>query len=189
VHGFGISAALRCTAVSAFLAIIALPVPGMAAEKAFHIGTTSVFATGNSSDLGGLLLDDVGASGFYINFILPADYKANSTVRMVFTGRAATPVPCSVQFDASTLVRSRKNVASSEDDFGIRPKGGSETMEFTQPNVTVAKTYLLKPTQFFNGQKPGDIILVSMRRDATLPSDTCGNIGVTGIEIRYETKK
>jgi len=162
--------------------------PASAGEKSFFVGTTGVTWSGSTDFNGAIKLNTGGDNYFGFNFQLPADYKPNSTVRIVFYGETSNILPCAIWFAPSEMSRSRKGETISFSLAGMRPKGG-KTMKFTEEYVTAAKTFLLKPGSDFSGQKPGDFIWLQVRRNPAQASDTCSAVYITGILIRYTTPK
>jgi hypothetical protein len=132
-------------------------------------------------------LPNAGLPGFNITFALPGDYARNRTVRIVFYLTAGV-APCDIQLVPSNLVRRRIGFNTVHDLSGLQPADGSMTIHF--PDVTViGKTFELKPSVGFPGQRKGDLIVLGLQRQAEAPADTCsGSAFVQGIDIRYPLK-
>jgi hypothetical protein len=160
--------------------------PASAARSSFAISTSNLTTIGGGTNEYGVWLGISGLSGFYFDFILPADYKPGSTVKIFMnlmtpaSGCAALVVPDGVR-------RGRRGEVAVADAAGLIGADGTYAADFGDPFVVLRKAYRLKPTGAFPGQKPGDYIAVLMRRDADGVGDTCAaDVAVWGITVDYK---
>jgi hypothetical protein len=130
--------------------------------------------------------DSVGIHGFFLNLVLPQDYKADAKVRIVVYLTTGVAKPCNMVFEPQTLARWRPGVAPSIFSTGLAPVDGSNLVAFPN-NKVVGKVFTVsRDPAFPGGQRPGDALRIGLGREGGHVSDTCnGTVQAPAIDIRY----
>jgi hypothetical protein len=129
---------------------------------------------------------DPGVAGFFLNFVLPADYSTNEKVRISVYFTTSAAKPCSIVFRRQTFARWRPGVAPSIFSTGLNPTDGSDIVAFSDSRVVQKAFTMKRDPAFTGGQRPGDAIRIGLGREGTEPGDTCnGAVQIPAIDIRY----
>jgi len=130
---------------------------------------------------------DPGIHGFFLNLILPQDYKADAKVRIVVYLTTSVAKPCNMVFEPELLRRWRPGVAPGMFSTGIASADGSNLVAFPNNNKVVRKVFtVVRDPAFPGGQRPGDALRIGLGRTGGHASDTCdGIVQVPAIDIRY----
>jgi len=161
-------------------------VPALAANTSFSIPIPAISLSGGATATGFISLSGSVVSGFSINFVLPADYKSGSTVKIVMLMSSNVP-PCVADFKATQMARRRVGLVQTSGLSGLKPRGGPN-ISFAGPELT-KKVFDLKPGSGFPGQRRNDGIGISFSRNPGAAADTCASaVSVMTIYVLYETK-
>jgi hypothetical protein len=189
----GLSAASRmfrsgCCALAAGLAFVTHT--AVAAELvSFGYPPQAVFPFGAATVSSEIQISnsDVGIHGFFLNLVLPQDYKTNGKVWIVVYLTTGVAKPCNMRFEPAHLTRWRPGLAPGMFSAGLAPKDGSNHVAFPNSDKVMKKIFIVSPDPAFRGgQRPGDALRIGLGRDGGHPSDTCnGNVQVPAIDIRY----
>ena len=97
---------------------------------------------------------DPGIHGFFLNLILPQDYKADAKVRIVVYLITSVAKPCNMVFEPQTLTRWRPGVAPRNFSTGLAPADGSNFVAFPNNNKVVRKVFtIVRDPAFPGGQR------------------------------------
>jgi hypothetical protein len=171
--------------VLAAVAAFALAGPAFAAKRSFSIPTSAMTPMMQAFDAGMIVLENTGTPMVRINFSLPVDYKAGSTVKLRLT--FASDKTCNSQISIYGAMRARPGTKYSNSVAGITVAGGGAmTMK---ADVVSVKTVEIRPAANFAGQKPGDYFALILLREADAFADNCSSfMALLHGEIRYITK-
>lgn len=130
---------------------------------------------------------DPGFHGFYLNLVMPQNYKVNGKVWIYVYLTTAVAKPCNALLEPLLLSRWRPGVAPLTNSVGLAAADGSRFVAFPNNNKVMRKVFtIVHDPAFPGGQRPGDALWVGLSREGGDPSDTCnGNIQVPAIDIRY----
>ena len=156
--------------------------PASAQQGSFSYPPQAASVEGNAVIGHTVALPNVGTPSFFINFVLPRDYKNNGDVRIVLY--LSTPgTPCQVRLAADQLLRKRIGSALVNNITGLT--GGNPVVNMAA-GVLGGKAFALRPGGPLAGQRRGDGFTVEFTRFADHASDTCPSfLHVQGIDIRY----
>jgi hypothetical protein len=174
----------------ALAAGIALAARAAAAEEfgSFSYPPQAVhpFGAATVSSVVNIPKSDPGVHGFFVNFILPRDYRANAKVRIVVHMQNAVPGRgCDIVFEPQSFARWRPGAAPLPFSTGLSAADGSRLVSFPNKNV-VTKVFTVVRDPALPGQRPGDGLRAALGRPGGDPDDTCGGtVQVPGIEILY----
>jgi hypothetical protein len=130
-----------------------------------------------------LVPDGEPPANFFINFVLPNDYKENGTVKIaLYLQNSGTPT-CRVPIAATRLIRKRIGAPVADNLAGLS-SGPFATLPLG--NVA-AKLFDLAPGGPMPGQMPGDAFVVQFTRHNEPVRQCVGHVILHAIEIRYET--
>ena len=177
-----------CRGLAAGLAL-AVYTPAAAEFGSLGYPPQSVFPFGAASVSSEIIIpnSDPGIHGFFLNLVLPQDYKADAKVRIVVYLTTSVAKPCNMVFEPQTLTRWRPGVAPRNFSTGLAPADGSNLVAFPNTTKVVRKVFTLaRDPAFPVGQLPGDALRIGLGREGGNTSDTCnGNVQVPAIDIRY----
>lgn len=176
-----------CTLAAGFA--FAAYTPATAEFGSISYPPQAVFPFGAASVSSEIIIpnSDPGIHGFFLNLVLPQDYKADAKVRIAVYLTTAVAKPCKIEFGTQLLTRWRPGVAPGKFSTGLAPADGSNLVAFPNNNKVVSKVFtLVRDPAFPGGQRPGDALRIGLGREGGIPSDTCnGNVQVPAIDIRY----
>jgi hypothetical protein len=178
----------RCALAAGFA--LAMHTAASAEIVSFGYPPQSVFPFGAASVSSEIIMpnSDPGIHGFFLNLVLPQDYKLNGKVWIVVYLTTSVAKPCNMVFEPQNLTRWRPDVAPGVFSTGLAPADGSGLVAFPDNDKVVRKVFtLLRDPAFPGGQRAGDAIRIGLGREGGHPSDTCnGNVQVPAIDIRYQ---
>jgi len=129
---------------------------------------------------------DPGIHGFFLNLILPQDYRADGKVRIVVYLTTAVAKPCNMVFEPQALTRWRPGVAPRNFSSGLAPVDGGDLVAFPNNRVVRKVFTLVRDPAFPGGQLPGDALRIGLGREGGHVADTCnGVVQVPAIDVRY----
>jgi hypothetical protein len=181
-------------ALSAALATLATPGgSAQAYDRSFSISDTSLELTPPAVRQGVLvLLPNTGLPAFGLTFVLPVDYRRNSTVRLSLLMATSGNGACRVHFTPIVLIRRRQGVndvfrAPPGAGSGLTVTNGSETQQLI-PGTDSAKFYTIgrAASGAFSEMLAGDVVSIGFVRRSALAEDTCtGSLVIYGGEVSY----
>jgi hypothetical protein len=141
-----------------------------------------------------ITIDDAGLGIVSVPFVLPANYKANSTLK-VKVHYAIEETGCNLLAGAAGVLRARKGklpsiLGSSDAGSGLTTVGGEIFAAPAVAGALATKTVrVARPTAgTILSQKPGDTVTLMFGRAGFVAGDTCtSSMAVTGATILYET--
>lgn len=133
-----------------------------------------------------LTFPDGTTSTILLNFVLPADYKDGTTVK-VFLYLSNGSNACNARILPQQLGRRRIGIPAVNNLAGVN--GGGAQVAFPSDGSIVGKVFKIKPADTFPGQQSGDGLLLGIKREGGKVIDTCSvSVFVQQIDIRYTTK-
>ncbi len=171
------------------------------------VASSSAFAaTRNFTIAGNLIENNTGAtpsavgitfpsgvdSSGAINFLIPKDYKKNSTIKLKVRYLLGVGA-CSIELTVDGAVRLR---VGAEPSIGLGPASGAQVSGSAVVTLTsmVPKSFVkeitVKPvgSGSIANQKAGDNVIVVFGRNGTSGSDTCaGSAAATSVKVEYTT--
>lgn len=174
------------------LAILAAPLPALAAKKSFVIDGSRFTSTfGFTPYPYGLGLQDVDNAIAAVNVVLPRDYRENTPVKIKLR-MLSKEASCGIHLAASSVNLFRLGSLMSDPS----PAGDGFSNEgpdvFTVPSAykVFQKDFLLEGASEGSviGQKPGDHITMFFVRSGTAVEDTCtGELVATSVKVIYSS--
>lgn len=179
------------------LSVVASASTAEAGTKKIKLDVNEFEADGNFAvpELGfSVTISDAGPGIVSVPFVLPANYKTNSTLT-VKMNYAIEDTGCNVMAGAVAVLRARKGKLPSVLDYadvgsGISTVGG---LVFAAPAVAgsvASRTMKVERPTAGNilTQKAGDTVTLVFARVGIAADDTCtSSLAVTGATIIYET--
>lgn len=167
------------------LAILALPLPALAAKKSFIIDGGLMQAKGATHVGNGVEMGDTVDSGFAINIILPKDFKKNTplTLQARLSVDAAN---CSIKFLPVLVIRNRPGFEQTGGSFG--GSGSFDRVVPSDENQVFTLSFNLSSPSGGTvvGQKAGDHLYVEYARAAESDDDNCpAPLRATSIKVIY----
>ncbi|WP_436643725.1 hypothetical protein [Microbaculum sp. FT89] len=89
------------------------------------------------------------------------------------------PAACTLKFEAGGY---------NGDPTFLRPRGGPFVSR-ALPWVGVRKAFILESDGILSDRKPGDMFGLEMVRYNTDAADSCGNVILSGVTVKYKAKK
>lgn len=171
--------------IAILMAATVIPRPAEAAPGGYMIWPPSMAnSDGAISDSGLIELPNAGAPKFVFRVYLPPDYKPDTTVRARV--RLNLLNLCTAKLSLTFTRRTRIGAVDRVSTAGIAPVGG---LTVTATGfVSVSKTFAISGLTggTIKGQKPGDMILLNIARDAGSTDDNCpGSLLLEGVEVIY----
>lgn len=167
-----------------------VPAGALAAERSFSIPAAAL--TGNSgatNDGTSLAMPAAGDTGGFASFVLPRDYKSGTVVKLRLTMFTNSAGACAVHMFPRQAIRMRagKPTYNSTERFTVV---GGPLANSPAGFTAMTKTFELRGPlgATFTGQKPGDSFMLEFGRDGDQAADTCANLFVSTVEVRYTRK-
>jgi hypothetical protein len=157
-------------------------------------GTRSVIVTPTqmgdvNPDARYYLLEQSQPSTGFLHFLLPADFKKNSTATLRLT--LFNPgSECLMRFGFVAIDRWRGGLATVSGPPGAMGlSGGSYKDVALAADRVIVKSYEVKgmTTGTIKGQRKGDVVSAMFQRVGDDANDDCGPVFVTSGELRYKT--
>lgn len=162
-----------------------------AAEQSIYLSPQALQPTGSATLDATLQLADVGQPAFYLSFVFPAGYAANTPVKVrIYFAQSTPPADCNVIVRVTQAFRRRHGkptAASSFPNLDNVVVSGGEATTISSSGPNTVKTIVVRPPQgaSFIGQRTGDHASLRIERIAGA-DDTCtGILHVHGVEVRY----
>jgi hypothetical protein len=177
--------------IATALSLAVANVPALAVTRSVYISpaTMGVWPVYRADILNPMLLSDTSDSTFRVGFLLPADYIADTTVKLKLHLQAVQE--CSIVFGVRYLDRTRPGspvYETSPPSLDGMTNGNTAIVDLPAQNVVVMNFDIVAPAQApFVGQKKGDGILIWFERVKRNALDTCGIVTLWQAEIRYES--
>ena len=145
------------------------------------IYATLVAGPGASIGVESITLPPTGQTPLSVNFMLPLDYVTNSpvTIRLLLAPNSA---PCSMRLVPEDFTRTRAGSVKIRSLDGV--SGGNQNVAFS-PVADKTKVFTIAPAGALTDLKRSDAIMFQVHRDGDDISDTCPDVFVSGIEVRY----
>lgn len=178
---------------SAFFGILAIAAgfaatPALAATRSIVLPPGTIAAGLNATQLGyGVTLSSAANSTFIVPFVIPADYKEGTVLKLRLNFTSSSACAIVMKADFASRIRSGKQLHESTE--GISPIG---LITAVSPGNVVGfrKTFEIKgpKTASFTGVKPGDTYLIRFSRAKTDPGDTCSTAFIMSADVRYAAR-
>jgi hypothetical protein len=137
---------------------------------------------GAATNPGVIVLAAAGNSIFSVTFVLPPDYDNNGKVEVVML-MTNTGGECAARIVPTQLFRYRADLPFENSLSGVN--GGNPVVSFAGGSLVVKKVFAITKGSGMAGQRRGDALEILVTRQGDDVTDTCGNVFVRGIEIRY----
>jgi hypothetical protein len=162
-----------------------------AGVKSFSIGAQGMGALpATAHSIVSIILDPDVEVLVSFNFVLPRDYVPNSTIKLVtYLHAVGTPsTSCLMFLEPTFLGRLRPGATFQSGLQGFVPKNGSNVVPISSEGTSTTKVYTIAPAGALADLFPGDLLVVRIRRNTGVISDTCDvEVDLFGVDVRYIT--
>lgn len=175
------------------LALLAAPLftsQSLAAKGGYFIPASALYTSdGALPGANSVLLGPSGTPKAQFSVLLPPDYKPDTPVKAKLKVTFG-PANCKVKFSLINALRTRAGSPISTGTAGISPVGGFTIFEPIGNARDKTFTITGRKTGPVKGMKPGDMISITIARDAESADDDCpgGSLILFGVEVVYRKR-